>query len=58
MEEYRNMLEKRDLNREEFIPIWEKFKMDINAGNVRVAEKQNGEWKVNTWVKKFIWRNY
>ncbi len=54
MEEYINMLEKRDLNREEFIPIWEKFKMDINAGNVRVAEKQNGEWKVNTWVKKFI----
>ena len=27
---------------------------DLEAGNLRVAEKVNGSWQVNTWVKEMI----
>ena len=27
---------------------------DLESGRVRVAEKVNGEWKVNSWVKEVI----
>ena len=27
---------------------------DLEAGRVRVAEKVDGEWKVNSWVKEVI----
>lgn len=27
---------------------------DLEAGRIRVAEKENGEWKVNTWIKDVI----
>ena len=27
---------------------------DLESGKVRVAEKVNGEWKVNSWVKEVI----
>lgn len=53
-EEYFEMLQKEDLTREEFMPVWEKFKSDLNKGKIRVAEKVKGEWKVNKWVKQFI----
>ena len=35
----------------------EKFQQtiaDLESGKVRVAEKVNGEWKVNSWVKEVI----
>lgn len=54
MNEYIKMLEKENLTREEFLPLWKKFKQDLNEGNIRVASKENGEWKVNKWVKQFI----
>ena len=54
MEKYLEMLKKEDLTREEFIPVWKEFKSDLNKGNVRVASKIDGEWKVNKWVKQFI----
>ena len=54
MEEYLEMLKKETLTREEFMPAWKKFKKDLNSGKVRVAEKINGEWTVNKWVKQFI----
>ena len=54
MEEYLEMLKKETLTREEFMPAWKKFKKDLNSGKVRVAEKNNGEWTVNKWVKQFI----
>lgn len=54
MEKYMKILEKEDLTREEFLPIWKEFKEDLNTGKIRVAEKENDEWKVNTWVKKVI----
>ena len=54
MEEYLEMLRKETLTREEFMPAWKKFKKDLNSGKVRVAEKNNGEWTVNKWVKQFI----
>lgn len=54
MEKYLEMLKKEDLTREEFLPVWKEFKSDLNKGNVRVAEKVDGEWIVNKWVKKFI----
>lgn len=54
MEKYIIILEKEDLTREEFLPVWEEFKKDLNAGKVRVAHKENGEWQVNAWVKKVI----
>lgn len=27
---------------------------DLNQGTLRIAEKQNGQWKVNEWIKKAI----
>ena len=27
---------------------------DLESGKVRVAEKVDGEWKVNSWVKEVI----
>ena len=26
----------------------------LESGNIRVAEKVDGEWKVNSWVKEVI----
>ena len=54
MEKYLEMLKKENLTREEFMPVWEEFKKDLNSGKVRVAEKINGDWAVNKWVKQFI----
>lgn len=54
MEKYLEMLKKENLTREEFMPVWEEFKKDLNSGKVRVAEKINGDWTVNKWVKQFI----
>ena len=54
MQKYIEMLEKENLTREEFLPIWKEFKQDLNMGKIRVASKENEEWKVNKWVKKFI----
>ncbi len=54
MEKYLEILKKENLTREEFMPVWEEFKSDLNKGIVRVAEKVNGEWQVNKWVKQFI----
>lgn len=52
---YEEFLKKEDLTREEFLPVWENFKNDLNTGKIRVAEKdENGEWQVNKWVKSFI----
>lgn len=54
MENYLKLLENEKLTREEFLPVWEEFKNDLNSGKIRVAEKQGEEWKVNSWVKKVI----
>ena len=54
MNKYLEMLKKENLTREEFMPVWEEFKKDLNSGKVRVAEKINGDWTVNKWVKQFI----
>lgn len=52
---YQNLLESQNINREEFLPIWEEFKRDLNSGKIRVAEKnENDDWTVNKWVKEFI----
>ncbi len=55
MEKYLTMLKKENLTREEFLPEWKRFKNDLNNGKIRTAYKeQNGDWRVNTWVKQFI----
>jgi 2,3,4,5-tetrahydropyridine-2-carboxylate N-succinyltransferase len=36
------------------LKVFSKFKFFLNKGEVRAAEKVNGEWKVNDWVKKGI----
>ncbi len=54
MEKYIKLCDRNDLTREEFLPIWKEFKNDLNSGKVRVAYKENEEWKINTWVKKVI----
>ena len=54
MNKYLEMLKKENLTREEFMTVWEEFKKDLNSGKVRVAEKINGDWTVNKWVKQFI----
>ena len=40
--------------REDFLPLWKKFKEGLNNGTIRVIEEENDNWKVNVWVKKFI----
>jgi 2,3,4,5-tetrahydropyridine-2-carboxylate N-succinyltransferase len=40
--------------REEIISFFSEFRKAIEKGEVRAAEKINGEWKVNLWVKKSI----
>lgn len=34
--------------------VFEDFLVQLEQGQIRVAEKQTGKWKVNTWVKKGI----
>ncbi len=34
--------------------LFEEFKFGLNAGRIRAAEKINGSWRVNHWVKKGI----
>lgn len=53
---YHEVINKQEtFTREMFLPIWKQFKNDLNQGRVRVATKEeNGEWKVNKWVKQFI----
>ncbi len=36
------------------LKVFSKFKFFLNKGEVRAAERVNGEWKVNEWVKKGI----
>jgi len=40
--------------REEAVQIIEELKLALNRGEVRAAEKRDGSWQVNTWVKKGI----
>ena len=54
MEKYIELLNKENITRKEFLPIWNEFKKDLNTGKVRVASKENGKWVVNKWIKKFI----
>ena len=54
MEKYISMCSNENLTREEFLPVWDEFKKDLNSGKIRVAAKENGEWVVNKWVKQFI----
>lgn len=34
--------------------LFNEFKVALNAGEIRAAEKENGKWRVNTWVKQGI----
>jgi hypothetical protein len=34
--------------------LFNEFKGALNAGQIRAAEKENGKWRVNTWVKQGI----
>ena len=53
--EFLEKVEKGEAGREEFLPIWKQFKEDLNNGRIRVAVKdEQGNWRVNVWVKKFI----
>ena len=54
MEQYIKMLEKKDLTRKEFLPLWEEFKKGLNKGEIRVASQTENGWIVNKWVKEFI----
>lgn len=54
MQKYEEIIKNNQITREEFLPLWEEFKNDLNYGKIRVAEKKEGEWQVNKWVKKFI----
>ena len=40
MEEYIKLIENKQLTREDFLPMWEKFKKELNTGKIRVAVKQ------------------
>ena len=45
MEKYISMCSNENLTREEFLPVWDEFKKDLNSGKIRVAAKENGEWE-------------
>jgi 2,3,4,5-tetrahydropyridine-2-carboxylate N-succinyltransferase len=36
------------------MPAFERFREALTHGEIRAAEKRNGEWHVNTWVKQGI----
>ncbi len=38
----------------EHYELFVEFKRQLNTGQARAAEKINGQWKVNTWVKRGI----
>ncbi len=42
------------LNRDRGLQVFNEFKALLNKGEIRAAEKFNGQWKVNSWVKKGI----
>jgi 2,3,4,5-tetrahydropyridine-2,6-dicarboxylate N-succinyltransferase len=39
---------------DEHFALFDEFKQRLNAGEVRAAEKHDGEWRVNFWVKQGI----
>lgn len=39
---------------DEAIGVFNRFKDALNSGEIRAAEKVNGQWEVNLWVKKGI----
>ena len=47
MNKYIELMKNEKLTREEFLPVWQEFKNDLNTGKVRVASKEGNEWKVN-----------
>lgn len=49
---YQEELSGADVDRA--LKIFSKFKFFLNKGEIRAAEKVNGAWKVNDWVKKGI----
>lgn len=46
--------EPSQLNRDRGLQVFNEFKALLNKGEIRAAEKFNGQWKVNSWVKKGI----
>ena len=45
---------KKDKYTQEDREIFDKFILSLNRGEVRAAEKKDGKWNVNEWVKKGI----
>lgn len=43
-----------DVNRQEALPLFTRFKSLLNRGEVRAAEPSGATWQVNHWVKKGI----
>jgi 2,3,4,5-tetrahydropyridine-2,6-dicarboxylate N-succinyltransferase len=41
-------------SKEERISFFAEFRKTLELGEIRTAEKTDGKWKVNTWVKKSI----
>jgi len=39
---------------DEHFALFDEFKQQLNAGEVRAAEKRDGRWRVNHWVKRGI----
>src|ERR1044071_1774218 len=39
---------------DEHFALFDEFKQQLNAGQVRAAEKRDGQWRVNHWVKRGI----
>src|SRR5579884_3662385 len=44
----------RELKRDEARNILEEFREQLTRGEIRAAEKVDGKWKVNVWVKQGI----
>ena len=39
---------------DEHFALFDEFKQQLNEGKVRAAEKADGRWQVNHWVKRGI----
>jgi len=49
-----HLVAQRDLDRQQARKVFGEFREQLTQGKIRAAEKMDGKWKVNVWVKQGI----
>jgi 2,3,4,5-tetrahydropyridine-2-carboxylate N-succinyltransferase len=49
-----HLFSQRKLKRDDSLKVFGEFREQLTQGKIRAAEKVNGKWKVNLWVKQGI----